>query len=70
MLQVICIIFSSLKSSKFTVVLHNYIAMSSHCDYISFDAYMTFIYTMHCSSFYRGLRIKHVQHFLLENYSS
>ena len=27
----------------FTVALHNYIAMSNHCDYISFDVSMTFI---------------------------
>ena len=33
--------------------------MSSHCDYVSFDVSMTFIYTMHCSSFYCGLKIKH-----------
>ena len=49
----------SKKSSKFTVALHNYIAMSSHCDYISFDVSMTFIYTMYCSSFYCGLRFEH-----------
>ena len=45
--------------------LHIYIAMGSHCDHgdYYFDVSMTFIYTMHCSSFDHRLKIKHVQKF-------
>ena len=70
MLQVLSITSCTLKMAQTYswLLCLLYIAIGSCCDYgIFFDVFMMLIYTLHCISFDHGFRIKHVQHFLLEN---